>query len=77
MHPDKPEVIDDLHAYFRQILVDGLTPAQLALHDYFSIHGPVTAEDDEEFPLFEGLMELLEEEDEYDYVMEEADGESA
>lgn len=64
MHPDKPAAIDELHAHFRQILVTNLSPAQLALHDYYSSQDPLYSSDDcdeydEEFPLFEGLPELL------------------
>lgn len=62
MHPDKPAAIDELYAYFREILVNNLSPAQLALHDYYSAQDPLydSSDDDmEEFPLFEGLPELL------------------
>lgn len=60
MHPDKPAAIDELHAYFRRILVDNLSPEQLALHDYYSTQDDLYGNSgDEEFPLFEGLPELL------------------
>lgn len=65
MHPDKPAAIDELHAHFRQILVDYLSPEQLALHDYYSMQDDLyEASGDEEFPLFEGLPELLAYDDE-------------
>lgn len=74
MHPDKPDVIDELHAHFRQILIDGLSPAQLALHDYFSVHGPIPGDfEEEEFPLYEGLVELLGYDDDDEYELEEED----
>jgi hypothetical protein len=66
MHPDKPEAVDELYAYFRQILVNNLSPAQLALHDYYSMQDPLLQpeDDDEEFPFFEGIPELLAYDDE-------------
>ncbi len=60
MHPDKPAAIDELYAHFRQILVKNLSREQLALHDYFSAQDDLyRASGNEEFPLFEGLPELL------------------
>jgi hypothetical protein len=69
MHPDKPGYIDELHAYFRGILVGKLNPVQLQLHDYFSSQDPLYSGADcfDEFPLVdglpEGLMEDLEDEE--------------
>ena len=61
MHPDKPAAIDELYAHFRAILVNNLSPAQLALHDYYSAQDDLydDSDENEEFPLFEGLPELL------------------
>lgn len=60
MHHEKPAIIDELHAYFRQLLVDGLTPEQLELFDFFSSlpSSEISEDDYEEFPLFEGLPEM-------------------
>jgi hypothetical protein len=59
-HPDILEEIDALHAFFRQIIVDNLTPEQYTLYEYFSMKDPLfNAPDDlEEFPLFEGIPEF-------------------
>ena len=59
-HPDKLSEIDELHAHFRRLLVDGLSRAQLMMHDYFSRQDPLfNAPDDfDEFPLYEGIPEF-------------------
>ena len=61
MHPDQAGYIAELYAYFRQILVKNLTPAQLQLHDYFSSQDPLHSGEDcfDEFPLIDGLPEML------------------
>lgn len=52
-------VIDEMHAYFRDILVRNLAQEQLELFDTFSANDPLIQDAaDEEFPMFDGLPEF-------------------
>ena len=75
MHPDHPGYIDELYAYFRSILVKHLSPEQLQLHDYYSTNDTLYEGEDcfDEFPLVDGLPELLIEDTDDDLEDEEED----
>lgn len=72
-HPDKPDYIDELHEFFRDILVRHLSAEQLQLHDYFSTKDPLYSGADcfDEFPLVDGLPEILIAEQEEEEVKED------